>query len=61
MTKIQRVPLEIPSWFLSCSPEPMAPEGDLETDVANWVVDVIDAGADCRAKLAEVRALVAQP
>lgn len=61
MTKIERVRQEIPPELLMCAVEPAAPAGNLESDVALWAVDVLDAGADCRSKLDQVRALVTAP
>jgi hypothetical protein len=50
----------VPPDALACLLEPPAP-GSAETDVdlARWTQEVRDAGADCRAKLEWLRALVA--
>lgn len=61
MTKIERVRQEVPPQLLTCAPEPAVPASDMEDVVALWTVDVLDAGADCRSKLDQVRKLVTAP
>lgn len=49
-------PLAVPESLLSCQAEPTAPDpagGD--APLGAWIVDLADAGADCRDKLAAVR------
>ena len=58
VTKLERVAQPIPPELLVCAPEPVPPAGNLESDAGAFLVDALDAGADCRSKLAEVRALV---
>lgn len=61
LTKIQEVPQQVPLALLSCAPEPAVPAGSMQSDVAGYLLDALDAGDDCRAKLGAVRALVTPP
>lgn len=50
----------IPPSLLACQPAPEPPPDPLtDTALALWIVDLAAAGDDCRARLARVRALVA--
>lgn len=52
--------LEVPPSLMTCTaePEPPALLQD-DSELAYWIVDLSDAGRDCRDHLARVRALVA--
>lgn len=56
--ELVRIPL--PAGLLSCAAEPVPPAKPYtQRAVALWLIDLADAGADCRGKLDEVRALEA--
>lgn len=49
----------VPAQLLTCEAQPAAPRGDIrQRDVALYVVDLAEAGADCRTKLGSVRRLL---
>lgn len=48
----------IPAQLLVCPDQPPVPEVKTQKDVAGFLLDVAEAGADCREKLARVRDLV---
>lgn len=51
----------VPAHLLTCEDEPADPSdkpGLTQRDVARYIVQVRAAGADCRARLGEVRGLV---
>lgn len=50
---VQRVP--VPERLLSCKAEPAPPAADTDKAVAGYLVDLIEAGADCRSKVAAVK------
>jgi hypothetical protein len=62
VTRVERVACPIPAALLTCASEPRADErARASMGVAmTLATDVTVAGDDCRAKLAEVRALVEQ-
>ena len=53
---VQVVPLHLDPDLLQCLPQPAAPEGAV-TGLAldTWIQALIDAGQDCRERLAQVR------
>lgn len=51
-------PLVVPDGLLTCREEPAAPADPDDRALAGWVLDLAEAGADCRARLAAVRGLV---
>lgn len=54
------VHVPLPAGLLSCAAEPQPPAKPYtQRTVALWLIDLADAGADCRGKLDEVRALEA--
>jgi hypothetical protein len=53
--------LSIPDALLICADQPEPPATASQRDVAEFVVNLADAGEDCRSKLASVKALVAHP
>ena len=53
--------LSVPDALLVCADQPEPPAGGTQRDVAEFVVNLADAGQDCRDKLASVKALVAEP
>ena len=54
------VHVPLPPGLLSCAAEPQPPAKPYtQRDVALWLIDALDAGADCREKLREVGTLEA--
>lgn len=54
------VHIPLPAGLLTCAAEPVPPAKPYtQRAVALWLIDLADAGADCRGKLGEVRALEA--
>jgi len=49
----------VPASLLHCQPQPALELTMDDQAVARWVLDVVDAGEDCRARLDLVRGLVA--
>ena len=49
----------VPASLLQCQPQPALELTMDDHAVARWVLDVVDAGEDCRGKLRLVRGLVA--
>lgn len=53
--------LEIPDALLYCKAEPPPPQRSSpgqprsQVEIGGWIIDVLDAGADCRSKLERVR------
>lgn len=56
VVKIERP--EIPAGLLTCDPAPAVPVAETQRQVAAYVVDLWEAGEDCRVKLGKVRGLV---
>lgn len=51
----------IPQDLLTCKPEPRSPGGDAtDSTAARYVIDVVDAGRDCRRKLGAIRNVTAK-
>lgn len=50
---VERVP--VPERFLTCAAEPAPPAEDTDKAVAGFIVDLIEAGADCRSKVQAIR------
>ena len=51
----------VTSDMLYCMPAPISPTDDpaaTEADVGEYVIDLAEAGADCRSKLGSVRQLI---
>ncbi|MBE7732189.1 hypothetical protein [Devosia faecipullorum] len=51
----------VPAALLDCEPHPVSPASDpaiTQRDVAVYVVQLAEAGADCRSKLGSVRRLL---
>lgn len=44
-----------PASYLTCKPEPAAPEAATDKAVAQFITDALDAGQSCRDALARVR------
>ncbi len=51
--------LEVPRGLLTCQPSPPVPEFKSQKDVAGYIVDLWEAGQDCRQKLGAIRSYVA--
>ena len=49
----------VPASLLECQPQPALELTMDDHAVARWMLDVVDAGEDCRGKLRLVRGLVA--
>ena len=47
----------VPLALLECRQQPARPKAD-DTDIAYWILDLANAGQDCREKLARVKELV---
>ena len=41
----------LPASLLTCRDQPEPPASGQDTDLPLWIVDLADAGADCRSKL----------
>jgi hypothetical protein len=56
---VQAPRLAVPASLVSCreQPEP-PPEGVGDRELAMWILDLADAGADCRDRLRRVKELV---
>jgi hypothetical protein len=50
--------LEVPPSLLACAPQPEPPVVTTDTDLTDWILDLADAGADCRSKLGAVGTIV---
>ncbi len=57
IVSVQAAP--IPGQLLECKPEPMPPATGSQRQVASYVLDLADAGDDCRQKLGAVKAIEA--
>lgn len=51
-------PLVVPPSLLRCQPAPMPPEAPDDPALARWILDLAEAGADCRSRLSAVREIV---
>ena len=47
----------VPPSLLICAPQPPSPAPESQQVVGIFVIDVVEAGADCRSKLGAVRRL----
>jgi len=56
---VERVP--VPDRFLTCAAEPAPPAEDTDKAVANFIVDLLESGADCRSKVAAIKQWSSQP
>jgi type IV pilus biogenesis protein CpaD/CtpE len=54
-----RPKVAVPASLLQCQPQPALELAMDDHAIARWLLDVVDAGEDCRAKLRLVRGLVA--
>lgn len=48
----------VPQSLLTCAEQPVAPVAELQRDVALYIVDLAEAGADCRSKLGAMRRIL---
>jgi hypothetical protein len=53
--------LSVPAELLACPPQPEPPASPDDRALAGYILDLADAGDDCRAKLGRVADLVAGP
>lgn len=51
----------VPDQLLTCQPEPTPPATGTQRGVAHYVLDLAEAGDDCRTKLGAVRSIVRPP
>lgn len=51
----------VPDQLLACKPEPSPPATGTQRGVAHYVLDLAEAGDDCRTKLGAVRSIVRTP
>lgn len=61
LTEIRIERPKIDPALLTCRDEPAPPADGTQRDAAAFIVDLREAGADCRANLAGVRAALAPP
>ena len=54
-----RPKVAVPASLLECQPQPALELTMDDHAIARWLLDTVDAGEDCRAKLRLVRGLVA--
>ena len=47
-----------PREFLICDPEPLAPDAQTDSELAQWAENLRLAGSDCRAKIDSLRVWV---
>lgn len=51
--------VEVPPSLLKCAPQPQPPETlKADTDLTDWIINLADAGQDCRSKLGHVGEIV---
>ena len=48
----------VPASLLTCADHPASPAAEIQQDVAFYIVDLAEAGADCRSKLGAVARLL---
>ncbi len=49
----------VPPSLLACRPEPPVPAAPDDQALARWILDLAEAGEDCRSRLSAVREIVA--
>ncbi len=49
---------EVPQSLLHCKDQPASPKAGTQRDAGNYIIDLADAGQDCRTKLNTVRGLL---
>jgi len=54
VTRIVTVRQHVPPALLSCAVDPPVPAGRMQSDAANYIVELWAAGGDCRAHLGAV-------
>lgn len=47
--------IPVPPQFLSCKAQPATPAETTDKSVANFIIDLMEAGDDCRSKVKAVR------
>lgn len=61
VTEVQYIRQEVPASLLDCAAQPLPPAISSQRDVAFYVLDLAEAGEDCRGKLAAVKGIVNRP
>jgi hypothetical protein len=60
VVEVRYVPQQVPAGLLTCAAKPAVPEVMDDHAVAGYVLDLAEAGEDCRAKLRRVRGVVGE-
>jgi hypothetical protein len=60
LTRIQVERVTLPPGLLTCMPEPAAGNFTLQSQVADYLVQLQEAGADCRDTVAEIATIETQ-
>ena len=47
--------IPVPPEWLTCAPRPAAPAETTDKSVASFIVDLVEAGDDCRSKVRAIR------
>ena len=58
VTKVRYIRQEVPASLLDCAAQPLPPAITSQRDVALYLLDLAEAGEDCRGKLAAVKGIV---
>lgn len=58
VTEVKYIRQEVPASLLECLAQPAAPSIASQRDVALYLLDLAEAGEDCRGKLAAVKGIV---
>lgn len=58
-TVVRYVKQDVPASLLTCDPSPTVPgDGSTQRDVARYILQLHDAGQDCREKLAAISEVI---
>jgi len=58
VTEVKVIRQEIPAALLDCAAQPVPPTIRSQRDVALYLLDLAEAGEDCRGKLAAAKGIV---
>ena len=61
LTRVQMVRVTVPAGLLSCEEEPAIGTMTMQSQVADYLVQLREAGADCRADVAAIAKIEATP